>query len=175
MFMTKVTAHITLRKLSQQDAGPLSQLIANNLERLPEYANLTDIEAMGDFIQTRLQLEITQEAYSTVILEDSTVIGYLDLHYIDPNNLRGEMGYWLDGAAQGKGIMTQCVEAFCAIAFEELRLHRIEIRVATKNKPSLAIAKKLGFHLDGILRDYMVNETNEGFTDVAVYSRLTTD
>ncbi len=62
------------------------------------------------------------------------------------------MGYWISPEFQQKGIMFRaCVQAINK-AFESLNIDKINIRFIGSNKASLALAKKLGFTLDGILR-----------------------
>lgn len=58
------------------------------------------------------------------------------------NNNGFQAGIWYKGELAG-------VIDYC---FNELKLNRIEIRVATKNHKSLAIPEKLGFQKEGCLR-----------------------
>jgi ribosomal-protein-serine acetyltransferase len=57
----------------------------------------------------------------------------------------GNPGWWLEPAAQGKGIMTQCCKVVFAHAFNELQLARICVGVATENLHGQAFVKRLGF------------------------------
>lgn len=169
MFQMDVTTHIRLRKLSIRDTQPLYDLVQHNISALPEYQKM-DLEDMADFVKDRLAKEIIGQAYNTVILVDDVVVGSLDLHNIDSKNRRGEFGYWLDRDFQHQGIMTQCIQALIQVLFNELRLNRLEIRVAQKNKPSRQVAQRLGFQLDGILRAYLWVDGHP--VDIAVYSLL---
>ena len=75
--------------------------------------------------------------------------------------------------AGGKGIMTRSVKAVLHYAFENLKLNKIEIRCGVGNAKSRAIPERLGFKLDGILRDE--EWLYDHFHDIAVYSLLASE
>ena len=64
----------------------------------------------------------------------------------------GEIGYWVAAPATGKGIATEATARVLQIAFEELDMHRVILRIAEGNIASERIAEKLGFVQEGILR-----------------------
>jgi ribosomal-protein-serine acetyltransferase len=66
--------------------------------------------------------------------------------------------------------MTEAVRALTTLAFDEWRLNRIEIRVATENERSAAVPERLGFVREGVLRQ--VERHADGFKDNVVYSML---
>lgn len=51
--------------------------------------------------------------------------------------------------------MTQAVSAITKIAFEELKLHRIEANVMPFNKASLRVLEKCGFENEGLSKKYL--------------------
>jgi ribosomal-protein-serine acetyltransferase len=55
-------------------------------------------------------------------------------------------------------------------AFNEMKLHRLEIKCATDNVGSRAIAEKLGFKHEGTLRDG--EWLHDRFVDQELYSLL---
>jgi RimJ/RimL family protein N-acetyltransferase len=54
--------------------------------------------------------------------------------------------------------------------FAERDMHRITIRAAVENRRSRAVAKRLGFTLEGILRGSLLLDGEH--TDAALYSLL---
>ena len=80
------------------------------------------------------------------------------------------MGYWLDKEAQGTGLMTRSCSALLEHAFAELDLNRVEIRCAVDNARSRAIPERLGFRLEGQLRQ--AEWLYDRFVDHAVYGLL---
>jgi ribosomal-protein-serine acetyltransferase len=57
--------------------------------------------------------------------------------------------------------------------FDEVGLHRVEIRCGTGNTRSRAIPQRLGFHHEGILRD--AEWVNDRWLDLDVWSMLEQD
>ncbi|NNE97998.1 MAG: GNAT family N-acetyltransferase [Pyrinomonadaceae bacterium] len=97
-------------------------------------------------------------------------VGTINLFDIDPVNMSGEIGYWLAEKAQGKGIITRCCRVIVDYGFSELNLNRIVILCATENNKSRAIPEKLGFSIEGELRQS--RRLHDEFVGLVVYSKL---
>jgi ribosomal-protein-serine acetyltransferase len=97
-------------------------------------------------------------------------VGSMGFHDIIMRDKKAAIGYWLGKEHQGKGIMTECVKAIIKYGFTELDLNRIEIECARINTQSRAIPEKLGFTLEGTLRDNRIIEGK--FEDVLLFSLL---
>ncbi|WP_278244288.1 GNAT family N-acetyltransferase [Caldisalinibacter kiritimatiensis] len=65
------------------------------------------------------------------------------------------LGYKLDKDEVNKGYMTEALKMGIDIAFNELKLHRIEANIMPKNEASLRIVKKLGFYEEGVAKKYL--------------------
>ncbi|WP_145453304.1 GNAT family N-acetyltransferase, partial [Staphylococcus epidermidis] len=81
------------------------------------------------------------------------IVGVAGFNEFDWNNRSGSIGYWLDKHYTGKGIIIRSVGALTNFAFTELKLNRVEIRAAKENLKSRAIAEKLGFRMEGCIRE----------------------
>jgi ribosomal-protein-alanine N-acetyltransferase len=76
------------------------------------------------------------------------------------------LGYWLDSAYAGAGIMPTAVAMVIDHCFQVAGLHRIEICIRPENSNSLRVVEKLelrevGFaprflHIDGAWRDHRI-------------------
>lgn len=66
-----------------------------------------------------------------------------------------QVGYWIDPAWAGRGIIPTAVAMACDYCFNVLRLHRIEIAIRPENANSLAVVRKLGFRYEGRRERYM--------------------
>lgn len=105
--------------------------------------------------------------------ETNRYIGGTGLHpTIGPQAL--EIGYWLAADRQGNGFVAEAVTALVAAAFESMGARRLEIRCSPQNSRSRAVPERLGFHLDGILREGGISGTGE-LEDKMVWSLLASE
>jgi ribosomal-protein-serine acetyltransferase len=81
-----------------------------------------------------------------------------------------EIGYWIDKDHEGKGIMTESVKALINYGFNELNLHRIQIKCDARNVRSKRIPERLGFKLEGTIREN--HKYEEGFSDGLTFGLL---
>lgn len=82
-----------------------------------------------------------------------------------------EIGYWLAGEFEGKGIMSRSVRLIERNIFETGDWNKVEIRVDAKNTASQNVAKRNGYTLDGTLRQH--HRYNDGtFGDMMMFSKL---
>jgi len=104
---------------------------------------------------------------SFAIWHQSQLIGQITLGGIMYGAMRGgHIGYWIDRNFANRGFTTQAVEILTRYAFEELRLHRLEINLRPENASSRRVAEKAGYifegerprylHIDGQWRDHIV-------------------
>jgi len=84
-----------------------------------------------------------------------------------------ELGYWLAEAYTHRGIVTRAVKTLMHHAFETDNLNRVLIRAAAGNTASCAVAERLGFHLDGVIRGDL--RLNGDTIDRAIYTMLAAD
>jgi ribosomal-protein-alanine N-acetyltransferase len=60
------------------------------------------------------------------------------------------IGYWLDRALAGRGVMPTAVAMVTDHCFRVVGLHRIEINIRPENAASLRVVEKLGFRDEGV-------------------------
>ena len=65
------------------------------------------------------------------------------------------IGYWVIEKFSNQGIVTRAVTLLRNHAFDDLRLHRIEINIRPENQPSIRVAMKAGFELEGKRSKYL--------------------
>lgn len=129
-------------------------------------ANL--IEAAADF---QMRKDLRLHFFSK---ETGQFIGSSGLHRIDWEVRKFEIGYWVDNRFEGKGYVTEAVERITRFAFEELEANRVEIRCDPENVRSRAVAERLDFELEGILRNDTVSKINRKLRDTCVYAKIKT-
>jgi len=167
-----------LRLLEESDAEELHELIEANRARLERWmawaVDHATVAQTLEFIRAaRRQLE-ENGGFQMALVADDAIIGMIGFHAIDWQNRATSLGYWLREEAEGRGAMTDAVRALTDHAFGEWRLNRVEIRADVHNHRSRAIAERLGFQLEGTLRQaYRIS--GELYSDDAVYAMLAAD
>ncbi len=165
---------LTLRPLRASDRRALFGLVDGNRDRLARWFDWEQITRTPDDVARFLQGTDHQHAAGTAarfaIVHRGRVVGLIGLEDIRAGARSAFFGYWIDAAAEGHGIVTESVRALCEYGFDTLGLHRLEIQAATGNTRSRAVAERLGFQFEGVLREkYLVPS---GFLSHAVYSLL---
>ncbi|GIN57280.1 GNAT family N-acetyltransferase [Lederbergia ruris] len=94
------------------------------------------------------------------------------LHRIDWSIPKFEIGYWIDSRFSGEGYMTEAVKGIAQFAFRELQARRVEIRCDAKNMKSRAIPERLGFSLEGILKNDDVSPDTNQLRDTCIYAKI---
>ena len=69
--------------------------------------------------------------------------------------MSGYVGYWVDQAVAGRGIVPTAVALATDHCFAEVGLHRIEINIRPENAASLRVVEKLGFRPEGLRLRYL--------------------
>ncbi|MFB4214057.1 GNAT family N-acetyltransferase [Shouchella sp. JSM 1781072] len=99
-------------------------------------------------------------------------IGSVGFHEIKWSVPRMEIGYWLDSRYQGKGYMIEAIKPLLPFAFNQLSVHRLELRCDPLNKKSRTVAEKLDFKLEAILKENERATLSNGYADTCVYAML---
>lgn len=63
------------------------------------------------------------------------------------------IGYWVAQKHQGKGLITESLNALTRYCFEALRANRVYLTCDAKNSRSIAVMKRLGFEQEGYLKN----------------------
>jgi ribosomal-protein-alanine N-acetyltransferase len=96
-------------------------------------------------------------------------IGEITLSSIQRGPLQSAyIGYWIDEAVAGQGLMPEAVVTILQYAFESLRLHRVEINIIPRNGASRRVVEKLGLRCEGIAERYL--EIDGAWEDHARYA-----
>jgi len=122
------------------------------------------------FIESTRRQEEAQNGFQVGIWQDKSLVGCIGFHALNKANRRTSLGYWIREEAQGRGIVRRSVARLVDHAFDEFKMHRLEIRCGVDNIKSRAIPEKLGFKFEGIARD--AEWICDRFIDHAVYAVL---
>lgn len=115
--------------------------------------------------------------------EGERLVGQLTVSGITFGSARyAAIGYWVDRAFAGRGIIPTAVALAADHSFFALGLHRIEVTIRPENAASLRVVEKLGFrsegirprylHIDGDWRDHVVYALNREEAPEGLLQRL---
>jgi len=160
-----------IRSLDPGDADALFALVEANRERLrpwmPWEATTRSADDIRDFIER--SRASSSDAEGNGIWVDGELAGTIGMS-IDTLSNSAEIGYWIDAAHEGRGIVTRGCRRHLEEAFEALGIHRVSLRAATENARSQAVAERLGMRREGVLRD--AERVHDGYHDIVVFSIL---
>ena len=95
-------------------------------------------------------------AFGFGIFQGGRFVGELTLSSIQRGPLQSAfIGYWIDEALAGQGLVPEAVITMMQYAFETLRLHRIEINIIPRNAASLRVVEKLHLRFEGVAQRYL--------------------
>lgn len=80
-----------------------------------------------------------------------------------------EIGYWCHSDKAGHGFVTETVRALTQMAFEQLKVVRVQIRCDDKNVASYRVAESCGYSLEGVLENDERTPSGE-LRDTRVYA-----
>ena len=162
---------LRVRSFDLGHAEALFALVEANRDRLrpwmPWEPTTQGPEDTRAFIASSRDSETDAEANGLFV--DGTLVGTMGMRVNLLANA-GDIGYWIGGAHEGRGIVTRAAERFQVFAFDELGLHRLELRAAVDNARSRAVAVRLGMHEEGILRD--AERVHAGYHDMVIFGLL---
>lgn len=84
---------------------------------------------------------------------DRTLIGWCSLSRWSPDHRSAAIGYCFAEQAWGRGYATEAAHALLGWAFDTLDLNRVQAETDTRNLASARVLEKLGFTLEGTLRE----------------------
>lgn len=156
MFAHPIGDDTDLRILQSRHAAALFRVTDANREHLRRWLPWLDAtrgEAdSAAFIRTMLTGFSERGTFACGIWHQGELCGVVGYNHIDWANGRAQIGYWLAASHTGRGLMTTACRALVTHAFDAYGLHRVEIPVATENRPSQAIPERMGFRQEGVLR-----------------------
>jgi len=129
-----------------------------------------DVRRYAHFAESQFERHIS---FDYAIRWQRAMAGGIGLHNLDVAGRSAHVGYWLGPPFVGRGIMSRAVSALTDHAFGTLALNRLEIRCVVENSRSRAVAERLGYRQEGVLREaYLLHGR---FRDIALYAMTASD
>jgi len=174
VFTHPLAPDVDLRLIEDRHVQAVYDCVRRNLDHLspwlpwatPEYS-LEGCRANRRAVRERFA---RNDGFDAGIFVGGQFVGLIGYHGIDWGNRKTSIGYWLDAAHAGRGLMTLACRAFVRHALVDLNLNRVEIRCGVGNHRSRAIPQRLGFTEEGVARQ--AERIGERYVDLVVYSML---
>jgi ribosomal-protein-alanine N-acetyltransferase len=94
--------------------------------------------------------------YGFGIFAGGRFVGEINLSSIQRGPFQNAyLGYWMDQLQAGRGYVPEACVVLFRYAFEELGLHRLQISIIPRNRPSRRVAQKLWLRGEGIALRYL--------------------
>lgn len=173
-------ARVLLRPFRREDAQAVWEAKEESFEHLRPWLPWAEKErSLEDTIAF-----IARARARWLLREDLTVgifhrasnrfLGASGLHRINWPVRLFEIGYWIRASEEGRGYVTETVQALTRLAFEVLGANRVEIRMDPRNVRSKKIPEQLGFTLEGTLRRCALGSDGEA-TDRHIFALIRED
>ena len=150
---------VMLRPLVASDFAAFSEVRIRNGRWLTDWEPLRpaaavdpayNAEAFERRCVVRERERAAGNAYSFGIFVDSVFCGEVNLNGVTRGSMQSAtVGYWVDHAKAGHGYVPEAVAVVTRFAFEQLRLHRLEICIIPRNANSLRVVHKLEWRYEG--------------------------
>ena len=156
---------VVLRPLVAQDFNGWSEVRRRNGEWLTQWEPMrlthhpdpeTNREVFAARCGARDRERLAGTQYAFGIFVDGAFAGEINLN----NVVRGAfqsatIGYWIDKSRAGRSLMSEAVVVLAQYAFEEMRLHRLEICIIPRNVNSRRVMEKLDIRTEGIAERFL--------------------
>lgn len=153
----------SLRLAAPEDAAMISEYFIQNRDHLKPWDPKRE-EAFYTLQGWRHKLiklnELHQHDlafYCVIVATDGQMLGTISFSNITHFPLHAcNVGYSLAANAQGKGIMSQALQAACQWMFESKGMHRIMAAYIPHNVRSANVLRSLGFKKEGLAKEYLL-------------------
>ena len=131
---------------------------------------IEDREAFSVRCSARQRERQLGAGYGFGVFVDGELAGEINLSSVQRGPFQSAyVGYWIDEAKAGHSYTPEAVVVVARFAFEELRLHRIQIAIIPRNRASHRVMEKLEIREEGTAVRYLeINGTWEDHVRYAV-------
>ena len=113
-------------------------------------------DAFGVRCSARARERQLGTGYGYGIFVEGHFAGEINLNIVQRGPFQNAyIGYWVDEKLAGQGVVPESLVVLCRYAFEDLHLHRLQISIIPRNKPSRRVVEKLGIRDEGIALRYL--------------------
>lgn len=174
------TSRLVLRELHPADVGAVHAY--RSLPEVTRYLGHPPLDPAG--AQELVGRWLADPAGLTVVLQrDGRVVGDVRLSFraaaamapAATEQVDAVLGYALHPTEQGRGLATEAVGEVVDLVLGTGGVRRVTARVFAPARPSSALLRRLGFHLDGVDRAAVLSPDGRSWWDDECWSLLRDD
>ena len=162
---TLLGRRVLLRPLGVADFAAWSEVRTRSGEwllrweprRLPGQPDVTtDRDAFSVRCSARERERQLGTGYGFGIFVEGRFAGEINLSSIQRGPFQSAyVGYWIDEAVAGQGSTPEALVVLARFAFDDLRLHRIQVSIIPRNTASRRVVEKLKIRDEGVAERYL--------------------
>jgi RimJ/RimL family protein N-acetyltransferase len=133
------------------------------------FSSASDLDAARAVLQRYADSRARDAGDIFGIWRNEVLVGGVMFVSFDAASGSAEVGCWLEQGAEGLGLATAAATELIDWAINTRGLSRIEWQTKADNSRSISVAKRLGMHLDGTMRE-AIPDTPRG--DLEIWSVL---
>ena len=171
------TERLTIRGPKPGDGTAVREAVLESQDELkpwmPWAVDIPDEEAYETLVREGNLRFLGREDLWMILLLKGTdiVVGGSGLHRIDWSVPKFEIGYWVRSTYAKQGFITESTEGITQFAFDVLGAKRVEIRCDALNERSAAVPKRLGFSLEGVLKNEARDHITNDLRDTMIFAK----
>ena len=166
-----------LRPLRESDAKELFRLTDENRDWLRLWLPWLDgTKTWKDtraFIRDNQKKTAGKTGVTFGLWTKKELAGVAGYNQIDWVNRKTELGYWIAESHAGRGLVTQACRLLIDHAFGKWKFNKVEIHCGVGNKKSRAVPQRMGFKIEGVLRQR--EWLYDHYVDHVIYGMLAKD
>jgi [ribosomal protein S5]-alanine N-acetyltransferase len=162
---TLLGRRVLLRPLSVGDFPAWTEVRTRNADwllrweprRLPGQPDVTtDRDAFAVRCSARERERQLGTGYGFGVFVDGCFAGEINLSAIQRGPFQSAyVGYWIDERQAGCGYTPEALVVLARFAFDDLRLHRIQVAIIPRNSASRRVVEKLKIRDEGVAERYL--------------------
>ena|SRR3990167_595228 len=179
--MPIITDRLIIRPTQITDGKMLHEAIIESFDELHRYMkwckNINTVSESETYVREAVDnwiLKKNDEPYLQLIILDKNTnnfIGATSFHHYDWEIPATETGYWVQQSKSGHGYITEAINAITQYAFKQLNVKRISLTCDPDNIKSKKIAERLGYTLEGRLKNHRMKPEDGTVGDTLIYAR----
>lgn len=178
---SKCTSRFLIRPYSSNDYLLWTEAIQRMLEPQNQFdlkkamANEMSEEKFDDLVTSKQKMFLEDRSYDLLVFDkQNSLVGFLSLMAIVRSyTQQAFLGYRVFDNYWGQGFAKEFIAAGFEIAFDKLKLHRLEAAIEEDNDRSIRLAESLGMRREGLARKKV--NSRSGWRDMLIYAILETE